>query len=81
MGNPSPSTILKILKIKFQSKLKLVTNNFNKFILKFLSMKFKIYSLVLSLTSIFTISINSIFGDSDFILELVNVNKYLQSQI
>jgi hypothetical protein len=37
-------------------------------------MKFKIYSLILILTSIFTISINSVFGDSDFILELVNVN-------
>lgn len=37
-------------------------------------MEFKIYSLILILTSIFTISINSVFGDSDFILELINVN-------
>lgn len=38
-------------------------------------MKFKIYSLILILTSIFTITINYVFGDSDFILELINVNK------
>lgn len=50
-------------------------NIFIKFILKFLSMTFKIYSLILILTSTFTISINSVFGDSDFILELINVNK------
>jgi hypothetical protein len=37
-------------------------------------MKFKIYTIILILISIFTISINSIFGDSDFVLELKNVN-------
>ena len=38
-------------------------------------MKFNIYNLILIIFSIFTISINSIFGDSDFVLELINVNK------
>jgi hypothetical protein len=38
-------------------------------------MKYKIYNLILILVSIFTISINSVFGDSDFVLELINVNK------
>ena len=38
-------------------------------------MKFKIYTIILILLSIFTISINSVFGDSDFVLELINVNK------
>jgi hypothetical protein len=37
-------------------------------------MKFKIYSINLIFISIFTISINSVFGDSDFVLELQNVN-------
>jgi hypothetical protein len=37
-------------------------------------MKFKIYSIMLILVSIFTISINFVFGDSDFVLELINVN-------
>ena len=49
-------------------------NNFIKFILKSLSMPFKMYSIILILISIFTISINSVFGDSDFVLELQNVN-------
>ena len=38
-------------------------------------MKFKKYSLIFILLSIFTISINSVFGDSDFVLQLINVNK------
>ena len=38
-------------------------------------MKFKIYTRILILIIIFTISINSVFGDSDFVLELINVNK------
>ena len=37
-------------------------------------MKFNICSLILILGFIFTISINSVFGDSDFVLELINVN-------
>jgi hypothetical protein len=37
-------------------------------------MKLKIFSLILILGFIFTISINSVFGDSDFVLELINVN-------
>ena len=38
-------------------------------------MKVKIYNIIFILLCIFTISINSIFGDSDFVLELINVNK------
>ena len=40
-------------------------------------MKFKIFSLILIVVSMFTISIsiNSVFSDSDFVLELINVNK------
>jgi hypothetical protein len=37
-------------------------------------MKFEIYTIIFILISIFTISINSVFGDSDFVLELQNVN-------
>ena len=37
-------------------------------------MKFKIYNVILILLSLFTISINPVFGDSDFVLELQNVN-------
>ena len=38
-------------------------------------MKLTIYTRILILISIFTISINSVFSDSDFVLELQNVNK------
>jgi hypothetical protein len=38
-------------------------------------MKLTIYTRILILISIFTISINSVFGDSDFVIELQNVNK------
>jgi hypothetical protein len=34
-----------------------------------------IYTRILILGIILTISINSVFGDSDFVLELINVNK------
>jgi hypothetical protein len=36
-------------------------------------MKVKLYFGIIILGSFFTISINSIYGDSDFILELINV--------
>jgi hypothetical protein len=38
-------------------------------------MKIKTYLGILILGIFFTISINSVFGDSDFVLELQNVNK------
>jgi hypothetical protein len=38
-------------------------------------LKIKIYVGLLILGIILTISINSVFGDSDFVLELINVNK------
>ena len=38
-------------------------------------MKIKKYLGILVLGIILTISINSVFGDSDFVLELINVNK------
>ena len=49
-------------------------NNFIKFDRKFLSLKLIIYNLILIPGFIFTISINSIFADSDFVLKLINVN-------
>jgi hypothetical protein len=38
-------------------------------------MKIKIYPGILVLIIFFIIPINSVFGDSDFVLELINVNK------
>ena len=38
-------------------------------------MKIQIYIGIIILGIFFTISINTVFGDSDFVLELINVNK------
>ena len=63
------------IKNLFHYKESIWKNKFNKFKLKIFINESKIYFGIIILGSFFTISINSIYRDSDFVLELKNVNK------